>query len=318
MTGRQQGRPIVVGVDGTDGAIAAALWAAGIAAWHGCPLHLVHAMTGVDETLLIATSAPNTDDVGVYPRALGQAVLDRAAEAVHAEFPAVHVVRTLSHHSPQDALIQLGRRARMIVTACADVSAQGVLLLGSTTLAVATHAECPVVAWRGQANTPNERPVVVGVDERHLSDGVLTTAFDLADCLGVGLVAVSAISARRTVGEVDIPILIDWEAVKEEARQRLEDIVALVADRWPNVAVSYVVEMGRASRVLLSRADAAQLVVVGSRGRGGLASVLLGSTGLGLLHHSPVPVVVCPSSITPAVDISDSAAPDASLTSRQS
>lgn len=300
MTGTQQARPIVVGVDGTDDAIEAARWAAGLAVSHGDPLELVHAMTGVDEALLIAAGAPPADDVGDYPRALGQSVLDHAAEAVHADFPALRVSRTLSHQSPQDALIDLSRLARMVVTACADVSPQGALLVGSTTLATASHAACPVVAWRGPVSAPSDRPVVVGIDEEHVSDGALATAFELADCLGVGLTVVSAVSKRRTLGEVDIPILIDWDAIKDEARQRLVDIVALVADRWPNVRVSYVVEIGRASRVILSRATDAQLVVVGSRGRGGLASVLLGSTGLGLLHHSPVPVVVCPASRTQA------------------
>ena len=48
--------------------------------------------------------------------------------------------------------------------------------------------------------------------------------------------------------------------------------------------------------MILSHAGGAQLIVVGSRGRGQLASALLGSTGLGLLHHSPTPVVICPAS----------------------
>ena len=296
MSGKQQQRSVVVGVDGTDEAIMAARWAAGLAVWHGEPLHLVHAMTGVDEALLVVTNADHADDVGEYPRALGQAVLDRASEAVHADFPTVRISRTLSHDSPRDALVECSRHARLVVTACADVSPQGALLVGSTTLAVATHAACPVVAWRGQAVAPNDRPVVVGVDvdDERSSRGALATAFELADCLGVGVVAVHAVSARRTLGEVDIPILVDWDAIKDEARQRLLDIVGLTSDRWPNVTVSCVVEMGRANRVILGQAAAAQLVVVGSRGRGGLASMLLGSTSLGVLHHATVPVVVCP------------------------
>ena len=70
MSGKQQQRSVVVGVDGTDEAIEAARWAAGLAVWHGEPLHLVHAMTGVDEALLVVTNADHADDVGEYPRAL--------------------------------------------------------------------------------------------------------------------------------------------------------------------------------------------------------------------------------------------------------
>jgi nucleotide-binding universal stress UspA family protein len=294
MTKKHAARPIVVGVDGTDDAINAARWAAGLAVAHGEPLHLVQAMRGVDEALLIVASGRQDDDAAEYPRELGQAVLDRAADAVHADFPTLNVSRTLSHRSAKDALVEYSCRAGMVVLACTDVSAGGALLVGSTTLAVATHGACPVIAWRGKAVAPNDKPVVVGIDAEQISHPALATAFELADCLGVGLTVVYALSARRAAGEVDIPILIDWEALEEEARQRLMDIVSIVADRWPTVRISYVVEMGRASRMILSRAFGAQIVVLGSRGRGGLASVLLGSTGLGLLHHSPVPVVICP------------------------
>ncbi|MDX1890778.1 universal stress protein [Mycolicibacterium sp. 050158] len=294
MTIEQRAHPVVVGVDGTAEAIDAARWAAGLAMWHGQPLHLVYALSGVDEALLILTSAQQ-EDAGEYPRHIGQAVLDRAADAVHAEYPTLHVKQTLSHRSPTDALLEHGSHARLIVLACADVSAGGALLVGSTTLSVATRATCPVVAWRGNALAPNDLPVIVGVDEGRVSDTALLTAFELADCLGVGLTAVNAVSPRREVGDVDLPILLDWSALEDEARQRLRTVVDPIAARWPGVRVSHVVEVGKASRVLLGRAFGAQLVVVGSRGRGGVASALLGSTGLSLLHHSPTPVVICPS-----------------------
>jgi nucleotide-binding universal stress UspA family protein len=288
-------KPVVVGVDGTDEGLRAARWAAALAVRLGAPLLLVHAIRGVDETLLVIT-APQQADAGAYPRELGQAVLDRAAEAVHADFPTLRIARTLSRRSPKEALTELSRRARMVVLACAGVSAGGALLVGSTTLAVAAHSACPVIAWRGDALAPSDHPVVVGVDGNQIFHPSLTTAFAMADCLGVGLTAIYAMTARRAAGEVDIPFLVDWASLEDEARERLSDIVAPVAQHWPHVTVTCVVAMGRASRVILDHAVGAQLVVVGSRGRGELASALLGSTGLSLLHHSPAPVVICPSS----------------------
>lgn len=288
-------KPVVVGVDGTDDALRAARWAAAVAVGLGEPLHLVHAMRDVDEALLLIT-APHQADAGAYPRELGQAVLDRAADAVHADFPTLVVTRILSHRSPREALTELSRRARMVVLACADVSAAGALLVGSTTLAVATRSTCPVIAWRGEALAATDHPVVVGIDEGQISHAALATGFELADCLGVGLTAVCAMSPRRAPSEIDIPFIIDWEALESEVWMRLSDIVTPVADHWPDVRVSHVVKTGRASRVILDHAAGAQLIVVGSRGRGELASALLGSTGLSLLHHSPVPVVICPSS----------------------
>lgn len=295
MTMEVAKRPVVVGIDGTDQATRAARWAGALAVWLGTSLHLVHAMRGVDEALL-TIAAPEQADAGAYPRELGQAVLDRVADAVHADFPTLPISRTVSHRGPQAALIELSRRARLVVLACSDVSAGEALVVGSTTLAVTAGSSCPVIAWRGDTLAPTDRPIVVGVDEDRISRPALDTALALADCLGVGLTAVYAMSARRGVGEVDIPLMVDWDALQDEARERLKDIVDPVAQHWPQVRVDYAVGMGRASRVILDHAAGAQLVVVGSRGRGQFASVLLGSTGLGLLHHSPAPVVLCPAS----------------------
>jgi nucleotide-binding universal stress UspA family protein len=288
-------RPVVVGVDGSEDALHAARWAAALAVRLGEPLHLVHAFSDVEEALLIVT-APQQADAGAYPRELGQSVLDRAADAIHADFPSLRVTRTLRHHGPREALIELSRQARLMVLACADVSAGGAVLVGSTTLAVATRAACPVIAWRGTTLAPNDRPVVVGIDQNRISLTALTTAFELADCLGVALTVVYAMSPRRLPGEIDIPMVVDWEAVEDEARQRLSERLAPIADRWPDVEVTHIAQIGSASRVILSQAQGAQLIVVGSRGRGGVASALLGSTGLNLLHHSPTPVVICPAS----------------------
>jgi nucleotide-binding universal stress UspA family protein len=293
MTMERNARPVVVGLDGTNDGLNAARWAAAVAARLGAPIQLVHVMRGVDEALLVLT-APEQADAGAYPRELAQAVLDRAADAVHEVAPELHVSRKLSHRTPEQALTELSRRARMVVLACADVSPGGAVLVGSTTLAVATHSACPVVAWRGAALGPTEAPVVVGVDENRISQAALTTAFELADGLGVELAAVYAMPQRRAPGEIDIPFIVDWQELEDQARLRLSELVTPTAARFPNVRVSYSVELGRASRTILRHAGQAQLVVVGSRGRGELASALLGSTGLSLLHHSPVPVVLCP------------------------
>ncbi|MFC5099414.1 universal stress protein [Kibdelosporangium philippinense] len=63
-------------------------------------------------------------------------------------------------------------------------------------------------------------------------------------------------------------------------------------EKYPEVSVDRIVAQDRPAHSLIEQARDAQLVVVGSRGRGGLAGLLLGSTSQALLQHAPCPVVV--------------------------
>ncbi len=291
MSGK--GMSIVVGIDGSDSAIDAARWAGAVAVRMGGSLHLIHVMRAVDETLLVLAS-PEREDPGAYPRELGHEVLERAAEKVHADFPGLDISRTLRHGSQNQALLDQSRHAHLVVLASNEVTPAGALLSGSTTLTVAAHAACPVVAWRGTDLAPTGAPIVVGVDDDEGSHAALQTAFGLADLLGVGLTVIHAQPERRAPGEINIPVIVDQDAIENQALQRLSTEIAPLAARWPRVDVSCAVGTGSAGRLILRNADDAQLIVVGTRGRGDVASVLLGSTGLSLLHHSTKPIVVCP------------------------
>jgi nucleotide-binding universal stress UspA family protein len=87
--------------------------------------------------------------------------------------------------------------------------------------------------------------------------------------------------------------MIDWEELEHAERLQLSEMLAPLFGLYPDVPVTEVVDLDKPSRALLRRARDAQLVVVGSRGRGLLASAFLGSTGLNLLHHSAIPVMIC-------------------------
>jgi nucleotide-binding universal stress UspA family protein len=290
----KSGLSIVVGVDDSEGTRRAARWAGGVAARFGDSLHLVHVMRNVDEALLVMT-APGQADAGAYPRALGHALLDRVTDSVRADHPKLRISRTLGHNAPEEVLGDLSRRARLVVLACQDVSLEGALLLGSTTLALTKRSACPVVAWRGGDLAPTDRPIVVGVDDDPSSWTALVTAFGLAHCFGVGLTVVHAIS-ERPPAEINIEPVTDWGVQERDAQQRLLEASAPLQEQFPQVCVTWVVESGKPSRVILRHAVGAQLVVVGNRGRGRLAGALMGSTGLRLLHASSAPVVLCPAS----------------------
>ncbi len=121
------------------------------------------------------------------------------------------------------------------------------------------------------------------------------TAFGLAHRLGVALTVVHAM-AQRPPAEINIAPIDDSQVREGEAQQRLSESSGPLQEQFPNVAVTCVVESGKPNRVILRHAVGAQLVVVGNRGRGRLASALMGSTGLRLLHESSAPVILCPAS----------------------
>jgi nucleotide-binding universal stress UspA family protein len=285
---------IVVGVDGSDTAKDAARWAAGLAARLGTSLHIVHAMPSIGHNL--------TDTVGAirmaimsYQRDWADIIVRAATDAARELHPNL-VVTTESTTTPADeALIDLARSARMIVIGNSDVTTAGALLLGSATFAVATHAPCPVVAWRGRHTSPTSQPIVVGTDGTDSSTAALESAFEIADRLDAKLAVVRSLSVSGPVARVLSQLLIDWDAVEVAEWTHLTEIVDQCNKRYPRVSASCFIEPLKPSVALLNRVDAdgAQLVVVGSRGRNALTSAVLGSTAVNLLHHATVPVMIC-------------------------
>lgn len=284
--------PVIVGVDGSSAALRASRWAAAIAERLQAPLLIVHAGPSLGHNPSDVIAQLRAGAI-VANRETAQATLDSAERATRSASAALHVMTAHLDEPADEVLVELSRSARMIVLGCDEVSLGTAILLGSTTTTVATNSLCPVVAWRGDAVKPTTQPVVVGVDGNHESQVAISVTFDLADRLGVGLIAVHAWPTRRGLSVVTLPSVIDWKEVEDTERQRLWEKLTPWMGRYPDVKVTCVVEMEKPSRALLRRTKGAQLVVVGSRGRGLFAGTVLGSTGLNLLHHSAVPVVIC-------------------------
>ncbi|RDH78164.1 universal stress protein [Mycolicibacterium moriokaense] len=290
----QDRAPVVVGVDGGDSALSAAVWAGAVAQGYETSLHIVHAMPSLGHNLTDTVAAIRAAMMS-YQRDYTEIILRSAADAVRQQHPDL-VVTTESTSTPADeALIDSSTTARMIVVGNSDVSAALALFVGSTTLAVATHAACPVVAWRGHQGAPTNQPIVVGMDATDSSKAVLESAFEFAERFGAKLAAVRSWSTLGPLTRVGNPLLVDWDALQAVEWADLTDRVDRVNKRFPRVSASCFVEPSRPHTALLTRiaVDDAQLVVVGSRGRNALASAVLGSTSVNLLHHATVPVMVC-------------------------
>jgi nucleotide-binding universal stress UspA family protein len=121
----------------------------------------------------------------------------------------------------------------------------------------------------------------------------VTTGFEIAERLGVALHAVHSWSSWRPAGDVTIPWLIDWEAIEALQFSALIELVDEYHRDHSGVEVQCFLEAAGPGRALLEHVTFGQLVIVGNRGRPALAAAAMGSTSLNLLHHSPIPVMVC-------------------------
>ncbi|OBI38735.1 universal stress protein [Mycobacterium colombiense] len=280
---------IVVAVDGSPASTAAAAWAAREAAMRNIPLTVVHAVSTPT-----ATFPPVP-----YPESLVTSLEDEGKKAImHATKIAEDVVRAdravpigrkLVYSPPVPALLKMSDAAEMIVMGS---SGRGLLargLLGSVSSAVVRHANCPVAVVRdGELPDPRNGYVLLGTDGSPASELATEIAFDEASRRGTDLVAIHAWSDAAVVEVFDI----DWPAVEGEAQRSLAESLAGWQERYPDVSIHRFVARDRAARHLIDNADAAQLVVVGSHGRGGLSRMLLGSVSNAVLHSVRVPVIV--------------------------
>lgn len=284
-------KPVVVGVDGSATALLAVRWAAERADRDGVSLRLVHAYA-----LPIGFPSGVTEEESILNalRREGRRTLDEArvlATAVkpgldvHTELAAMPTTTGLVHESEGAAVLVLGNRGHNALTG---------LLVGSTSLAMAGHARCPVVLVRNSADgSPRTGPVVVGVDGTEASESALAFAFAEASATGAPLVTVHAYlesAFEEVLAANDAPL--NWTLQREVAEAALGERLAGWQEKYPQVDVEREVVHDRATRALRRCAQTARLLVVGRRGHGGFRDLVLGSTSQQLMHHVSCPVAV--------------------------
>lgn len=275
--------PIVTGVDGSAESLDAVRWAARAARLRDAPLEIVHAL---DVSALLAGGVvPPPDELVDALRARGRRALRTAQELAAAQGVPGAVTRLDSDRAAQ-ALVEASRTAALLVVGSAGHGRLTSLLAGSVAAAVGTHAHCDTVVVRGDSwDEPAAagRPVVTGIDGSEAGARVLATALAEARTRRTRLVVLHAWA--------DTPPPHPDPRCVTEAGQRLLGERVLAHDTG-DVEVEQVVVHAHPRRELVGRSAAAQLVVVGDRGRGGFPGLLLGSTGQALLHHAACPVLL--------------------------
>ncbi|MEC3981672.1 universal stress protein [Amycolatopsis sp. H20-H5] len=285
---------IVVGVDGSAEATSAVRWAAAEAAPRDVGVHLLCALNPIMGSYGAGLPIPQSifDDMD----ANGRRVLDEATKVVREIGPDLVVTTEMPLQTPIPVLIGRSAEARTLVLGSSGRGGFAGMLVGSTTVAVAAHAHCPVVVVRGRDGEnalPLHGPVVVGVDGSPTSDAAVGAAFDEASWRKVPLVAVHAWSdADYTQIPPPAYLNFDWGPVGEHQDRQLAESLAGWQEKYPDVTVERVPVKDRPRHELLEWATRAQLVVVGTRGRGGFRGLLLGSTSQALIHHAQCPVMI--------------------------
>lgn len=280
---------IVVAVDGSPASSAAAGWAAREAAMRNIPLTVVHAVSTPTATF---PPVPYPESLVTSLEDEGKKAIMHATKVAEEAMPGdrkVSIGKKLVYSAPVSALLKMSDTAEMVVVGS---SGHGLLargLLGSVSSTVVRHANCPVAVVRDE-ESPDRRhaPVLLGTDGSPASELATEIAFDEASRRGVDLVAIHAWSDAAVVEVFEI----DWPAVEGEAQRSLAESLAGWQERYPDVTVHRFIAQDRAARHLIDKSETAQLVVVGSHGRGGLSRLLLGSVSNAVLHSVRIPIIV--------------------------
>lgn len=295
--------PVIVGIDGSAVARNAVRWAAQEAQRRDARLRIVYGDVFALPALPDMPGLRWAKEQHVAVRRQVETWLSAAAETAAEHAPGVPVETASLPGTPEKVLIAESARAGLMVVGDRGFGGFTGLLAGSAAVAVVAHGRCPTVVVRGAEPTfAADGPVVVGVNgpppprggapgRGAVAQRVLAHGFDLADTRSAPLRVV------HTWHAFEVPRPPGGLAAKQ-ARERAELYVAeLLAgwrERYPDVAIERFVGPGSPAVALLEQSERAQLLVVGSRGRGGFAGLLLGSTSQALIHHAGCPVLVVP------------------------
>jgi nucleotide-binding universal stress UspA family protein len=278
--------PIVVGVDGSASSRQAVAWAVEEATRRQLSLDLVCAWHSDYAAETVAPLVPSIEEDC-------QSILDSAAENARVSSPGLEVATLTVHAQAASVLIRASRHADTVVVGSRGLGAANEAFLGSTSLQLAAHGCCPVVVVRERGEPGPAGRIVVGVDGSVLSAEATGYAFEQAAQRGRGLTVLHAWDARVYGSGFAMGALVDtWSELEEEQQDITSAVIARWTDKYPDVDVRTQVIQGRPAEILIDSSAGAELIVVGSRGRGGFRGLLLGSVSRNVLHRGHCPVAV--------------------------
>ena len=303
-----QAHGIVVGYDGTPSARLALEWAAETARQLGKPLTIMHS---VSLSMVPAFPAVDVSQVEPIVEQAAKSLVEEGAERASSVLEAAEIRTQYWLGSPAGQLVEASRDADLLVVGSRGRGRVRAGILGSTSYAVAAHAHCPVVVLRGPGEFADgdddldhvrpvrpgpEHPVVVGVDGSDISTRAVEAAATWAQRehapLHIVAVAQTAPLEAWAYAETVRSGTDEPNPLRAQAEQAAQRAASRVRSEHPGVDVKVGVLNGDPGRVIAELGGHAGLVVIGSRGHGGFAGMLLGSVSHRVIHDAVCPVMV--------------------------
>ena len=284
---------VVVGVDGSPSALQALDWAARQAEREHRPLVLLHAYRALDTqaNLWLVRAGADVAEVVGQVEDEARALVEGAAGLVRESHPELGVTTFLRAADPRQALLDAADRASLIVIGSRGRGPVRTLLLGSTSVAVASHATCPVVVVRPHHPGEVRRGVLVGVDGTDRCRATLEFAYRQAALHDLPLTVLHTFWDAATLVPADGPRL---TGEHEADRLLLAESVSGMGEEYPEVRVQLQLAPGLPDAALLRASARMNLVVVGRHPGRGLARGTFGGIARSVVEHAPTIVAVVP------------------------
>lgn len=285
--------PVIVGVDGSPASQQATVYAARSAATHRRPLLLVSTYTLPTGTMGGGLLPPQPTHQQMQTEC--RSILEQAQTTARQAAPEVEISHVVIEGNTSRVLLDYSTTAALIVVGSRGLGGLTGMVLGSVSANLASHAACPVVVTGdGTGDLAQSGPVVVGIDGSPVSTAATDQAFAEAAARSCPLLAVHTwIDPQVQLAASGLSLSHDqWDQLQTRQQAWLAEQLAGFCQRYPDVPVERVLSPDPAAHALTAHAHNAQLLVVGSRGRGGFAGMVLGSTSRALLQTAPCPVMI--------------------------